>query len=517
MIDQTQIELQHPNGMTELPICEAGQQAGVATPNEVSHGSLDRSLARAVAWNAIARWTSQILSWGSTIVVARLLTPYDYGLVGMAGLYLNFTMLFSRGGITDMILALRELTDHKLAGLNTLSVMLGVTLVGVSLVVAAPIAHFFSTPQLSRVVMVSGLMYLFSGFQIVPRALLQRELRFKLLASIDMISAFCQIAATVVLAWLKFGYWSLVAGYLTSFAVTCILVCACRRYKFALPRIEQMRSELSFARQALLSQVAEYTYGNADFLVAGRTLGGVPLGNYTVAWTIASAPVDKVASLFTGVAPAYFSTVQTNQLQLRRYLLAFTEALSLVTVPASIGIALIPDYIVLALLGPKWIGVVGPLRLLGVFITGRSIATILPRMLTATREARFVMWATIASAIIMPIAFLIGSRWGTSGIAAAWVVAYPPMMVPLYYKVFQKTGTTLKEYIAVLFPAVSASGIMAAAVLLSRSIRPLGSRPLLSLLITIAVGGLSYCSALAIFHRPRMSQTIAMLRSIRNS
>src|ERR1019366_4671443 len=117
--------------------------------------------------------------------------------------------------------------------------------------------------------------------------------------------------------------------------------------------------------------------------------------------------------------------------------------------------------------GPKWSGVVGPLRLLGIFIAGRSIATILPNILTATREARFVMWATIASAIILPIAFLIGSRWGTSGIAAAWVVAYPPLMVPMYYKVFQKTGTRVKEYISVLIPAVSASTIMAGAVLLS--------------------------------------------------
>ena len=514
MIEQTQAELPNSKGIAEAPASDAGEQLSSPASSEVSNSSLDRSLARAVAWSAGARWASQILSWASTIVVARLLSPSDYGLVGMAGLYLNFTMLISRAGITDMILALRELTERTIAELNTLSVILGLALVGVSLVVAAPIAHFFSTPPLAGVVAVSGLMYLFSGFQIVPRTLLQRELRFKLLASIDMVSAFCQIFITVVLAWLKFGYWSLVVGYLTSFAVTSILAFAFRPYEFALPRIALMRSELRFARQALLSQVATYVYGNADFLVAGRMLGGQALGNYTVGWTIASAPVDKIASLFTGVAPAYFSTVQADRLQLRRYLLGLTEALSLVTVPASIGIALVPDYIVLALLGPKWSGVVGPLRLLGIFIAGRSIATILPNILTATREARFVMWATIASAIIMPIAFLIGSRWGTSGIAAAWVIAYPPVMVPMYYKVFQKTGTRLKEYISVLIPAISASAVMAAAVLFSRFMLPLGTRPLLSLLLTAAVGALSYCSSLAIFHRSRMSQTITMLRSI---
>jgi len=82
--------------------------------------------------------------------------------------------------------------------------------------------------------------------------------------------------------------------------------------------------------------------------------------------------------------------------------------------------------------------------------------------------------------------------------------------------VFQKTGTRVKEYISVLIPAVSASAIMAGAVLLSRWIVPIGPHPLLSLLLTVTVGAVSYCGALATFHRPRMSQMIAMLRSIRN-
>src|SRR5271170_6268168 len=138
---------------------------------------LDRSLARAVAWNAAARWIAQILSWLSTIVVARLLTPYDYGIIGMAGLYLNLATYVSQAGISDAIIALRDLTRRQIAELNTLALFLGMGMVGLSFMLALPIARFFSAPPLAKVLFVSSIIYIFNSFQIVPRALLQKELR----------------------------------------------------------------------------------------------------------------------------------------------------------------------------------------------------------------------------------------------------------------------------------------------------------------------------------------------------
>src|SRR5258707_11699983 len=142
---------------------------------QASAGSLDRSLAHAVAWNAAARWGSQIVSWAATIIVARLLTPYDYGLLGMAALYLNLAMLISQVGIGDAVIALRDLTSRQIAELNTLSLLLGVVLTGLSCALALPLARFFSTPPLSGVIVVASVMYLIAAFQVVPKALLQKE------------------------------------------------------------------------------------------------------------------------------------------------------------------------------------------------------------------------------------------------------------------------------------------------------------------------------------------------------
>jgi O-antigen/teichoic acid export membrane protein len=471
-------------------------------------------MARAVAWNAAASWAAQILSWASTIVVARLLTPFDYGVIGMASLYLNLALLISQAGIADAVIALRDLTDREISELNTVGLIMSFGLAGVTCALAKPISRFFSSPPLYEVLLISSAIYLFNAFQIVPKAILQKQLRFKLLASIDTIRAVLQISATVLFAFLGFRYWSLVIGYITSSASVSLLTYCYVRQPFAWPRFRLLRRELKFSRQALLSRVAVYAYDNADFGVAGRVLGEAPLGNYTIAWTISSAPVEKIANLVMAVTPAYFSTLQNDKPQLRRYLLRLTELLSFITLPASVGIAISANYLVPALLGPKWHGVIGPLRLLGLFVAVRSVATILPNLLTAIGDAGFVMWASLASTVVMPISFFIGSHWGTSGIAAAWAIAYPPMMLPLYWRVFKKIEMRVGDYWRAISPAASASAIMAVAVLVASRMIPGSFRPVVTLALIILVGAVTYGGALFAFHRRRVVQLVRGVRGI---
>lgn len=446
--------------------------------------------------------------------MARLLTPYDFGIIGMASLYLQLAMYVSQAGISDAIIALRDLTRRQIAELNTLALFIGAGLVGLSCALAQPIAHFFSAPPLTHVLMISSLIYAFNAFQVVPRALLQKELRFKLIAGIETVRTCFQIFATIVFAWMNFRYWSLVIGYVVASATVSMLTLYWKRHEFGVPKFDQMKRELKFSRQIILSKIAWYAYENADFGVAGRVLGGVPLGNYTVAWNISSAPLEKIANLVTGVTPAYFSAVQTDKSELRRYLLRLTEILSFVTVPASIGLALVADYVVPALLGPKWIGVVAPLRLLGLFVATRSLSTFLPNLLTAVGDSTFVMWAMVGSAISMPIAFLIGSHWGTTGIAAAWLVAYPIIIAPVYYRTFQRTGMAVKEYVLVLLPSINASAIMAIALFGIRAIIPAKMPALLALALLTLGGALVYCGSLFTFHRERVGHLIVTIKAM---
>jgi O-antigen/teichoic acid export membrane protein len=473
-------------------------------------------MARALAWNTAAKTLSQVFSWASTIVVARLLTPYDYGLVGMAGVYLALATVISQSGIGNTVVYARELTARQIAELNSLAIALGIVLTALTCALASPLAHFFAIPALRDVVLVAGVTYLIDAFQVVPRALLQKELRFELLSAIETVRFFFQALCCMALALLHFRYWSLVLGHILGTLLSAILTLYWKRNAFARPRLENIRREIRYARHVLVSAIAAYVYANADFAIAGRTLGAVPLGNYTVAWNIASLPVDKISSLFTGIAPAFFSAIQDDAAELRRYLLRLTEALSLITVPASIGLALVARPLILVILGPKWEDAAGPLRLLGVFIAVRSLATLVSTLLTSIGHAKYVMWFTATLAIAMPLAFLVGSHWGINGIASAWLIAYPLMLIPLYRRAMRGLQMPARDYFAAVFPAVSATTIMTVAVLAVRRLFLVAwFSPVASLISSVLVGAAAYVAVLVIFHRHRVTKFAHLLKALR--
>ncbi len=475
---------------------------------------LDRSVVQAVAWNAVAKWTAQIVSWVSTIIVARLLTPYDYGLVGMAGVYLAFVTVISQSGIGTAVITLRDLTGRQIEELNTVAVLLGLGLVALSWAVALPLAHFFSAPPLRAVVMAVSIAYIFLAIEMVPRALLQRDLRFKTLTFIETARNLSQVAITIGLAWLGFRYWSLVVGQILGCAVSAILSLCFKRQRYAVPHLKNLRRELRFSGHILAWVTGSYIQQNSDFLVAGRVLGEVPLGSYSVAWTISSAPVEKITNLVSTVTPAYFSALQTNKSELRRYFLRLTEVMSYVTVPASMGLALVADYLVPVLLGPKWLGVIGPLRFLGLFFAVRSVTTLLPQLLNAIGDTRFVMWTTLASAAVMPVAFFVGSHWNTEGIALAWVLVYPLVMCPMYWRVFHRIEAEVRDYIYSVVPALGASVIMSCVVLATRLlVTPRLSLPL-RLATLIGVGVLSYGGALFALYGERVTRLLRTVRGM---
>jgi PST family polysaccharide transporter len=234
--------------------------------------------------------------------------------------------------------------------------------------------------------------------------------------------------------------------------------------------------------------VAWYAYTNADFLVAGRFLGAATLGAYTFAWNIASVPVEKVSSLVARVTPAFFARLRDDNAGLGRMLINVTDALAFITLPASLGLAVVADDLVPALLGPGWSEAILPLQILAFYASFRSLCTLLPQILTIKGDTRFLMWNGLLTAIILPVGFWIGSRWGGAGIAAGWVTVYPLFVFPLYRKTLGRIGLSLGAYLKVIWPSLWASVIMAAAVFALKLVLPASWTALGRLLAQASVG-----------------------------
>lgn len=470
-----------------------------------------------VAWNAASDWISQIFSWASFVVVMRVLSPADFGIAAMAVLLLPYLGQLTSFGIPRAIVNLRDLTEDDLAQLNTVTFALGLALFVVAALLAEPFAQFLRTPRLTPVVIAVCASLIPQGLQGVSTGSLMKQMRFRLLSIIGGVTALVAAVTTLALALLGFGYWALVLGNLLSGIVRTVLILRARPCRLAWPKLNSLQAPLKFGWQMTVSMLALNSYQRLDNLVAGRRLGQVALGFYGMAWVLANVPIEKVTSLVTTVIPSYLAVVQDQPHALRRYLRGLTEVISLLTFPATVGVALIAHEMVPVLFGHKWDGMVGPLEILSFYAAVRSVVALLPKVLTAVGNIRYVMWNDLSALIILPIAFYAGSYRGTVGIAWAWVVAYPIVVIPLYRKTFQSIAMTTTEYIKVLRPALEATLVMTVAVKLAQYlIAPARSLPL-KLFMEVTIGGLAYLGFLRVRHRNRMSALIDTMHRFRSA
>ncbi len=467
--------------------------------------ALDHSLVRGVAWTATARWASQALTWISWLIVARLLTPEDYGLVGMAAIYLGLITLLSEFGMGTAVLAVRDLSVEQLSQLNGLAVLSGLAGLLGSCAVAIPLGRFFHAPQLPLVVVAMSTTFVITSFKTVPFALLQRDLRFKSLALIDLGQALVLAIGMVGLALIGFRYWTLVCGGVLGALITTGAVLRLRHLPFAWPRLRSLEHAMTISIDVVISRICWYASANADFLVAGRVLGKAALGFYNVGWTLASVPVDKIATLVGQVTPAFFSAVQNDRPALRRYVLRITEGIALITFPLAVGLALVAGDFVLAALGPKWEATIAPLRLLAAYAAFRSLTPLLPQVLQIIRDSRFEMWRMVAAAVVMPTSFYFAAeRWGTVGLAVAWMLVDPLLVLVLFRRVFSKIELSAWAYLAALWPALSGTAVMAAAVLAVGVLSPGEWTPSLRLAAKVGVGVITYGLVCLALRRERL-------------
>jgi O-antigen/teichoic acid export membrane protein len=481
------------------------------SPQDASNKSLDLSLIRSVAWTGAAKWTVQVLTWIATLAVARFLAPEDYGLVGMATVFLGLVALLSEFGIGITVVTLRDLTEREIAQLNGLAVLFGVTAYCICAAAAVPLSHFFHSSQLPPVIWTLSVTFIISALRIVPGSLLARGLDFRRLAVIEACHVVVQSATVLVLAWRGFGYWSLVIGNVIGQLAATAITLARTRHRFDWPRGQALRSALTFTRHQTTSSLAWYGYSSVDVAIAGRVLGPWSVGVYSMALTLARTFPEKTTSLIVRVTPAFFSAVQHDIAALRRYVLRLSEYLAIITFPAMLGLALTANEVV-SLLGEQWQAAAMPLRLLALFAAYESILQLLTRALTATRETRFIMRDQLALVCVMPAALLLGSKWGPTGLAATWLLVHPVTRIPIIRRACRKLEMTAAQYLRVFVPAIGGCACMTAVLLLVRPALQ-GWQASTSLMFQAAIGALAYATYIMLLHRTRVTALIQAITS----
>jgi PST family polysaccharide transporter len=490
-----------------------GEHAG----QQLDQATLDRSLLHGVAWTGSVKWATQIATWLTTLIVARVLSPDDYGLVGMAAIYFGFLTLVSEAGLGMTVIALRELRGNQLLEVHTFGALMGLGGFAISGLVAWPLARFFGEPALTWVIVAMSINFILVSLRTVPQAVMQRDLSFRKFAALDGTNSIITASAAVLFALLGFRYWSLVISTLLGSAATTGLALWWKPLGFRRPRFHELRETLRTSREILIASVAWYVFQSADFFVAGKLLGKTALGTYTVAWNLAYSIVEKVTTLVNSVTSSIFSAAKHDRALLTRYITRITGVLALVLLPSTAGVALVARELVLAALGEKWRGAIVPLTLLVLYAGVRSLNPVLSQALMITGDTRYAMRRNIIGAICLPIAFVIGAKLGgIVGIATAWMVVHAPVvLIPQLRRVSQQLGIGLREYTPAVGPPFVSTVIMAVAVLLVAAFLP-ANIPLFGVLaIKVLVGGVAYVAALWFLFRGNVMSLIRAFAQFR--
>jgi len=321
----------------------------------------------------------------------------------------------------------------------------------------------------------------------------------------------------VTAAWYGLGYWSLVIGAAVSKATGAVLVSCWKPIPFAIPRWREIRAPIQLGRQAAIGRLGWACYTQADGVVVGRVLGDSTLGIYQMAMSLASAPAEKVSALIMRATGPLFAKVQSDTTLVRRYFFTLVELLTLIELPLMLGLGLVAPEAIGLILGPNWAGVVPVLRWLVLFMTMRTLATLIEQVLISQRATGVTMRMSLWNLLVMPGAFLIAARWkGASGVAAAWIVLAPVTILPLVWMVLRKIQTSWLQLGTALLPGLASASAMVAAVFAARVWLAAEHWPVVvSLLLQVTIGAAVYSGMLLAFFRERVLRYLNFLRGLR--
>lgn len=401
----------------------------------------------------------------TTAVLGRLLTPKDYGLVGMVAIVMGFVALFKDLGLAAATIQREELSQREVSTLFWLN--LGFSL-GVALLTAAVaplVAWFFGEPRLTAITMTYAVGFIFGGFAIQHEALLRRRMRFAALAGANLAALIVNAAVTVALAWLGFGYWALVCGQLAlglAYAVCLWSVCGWRPGRPG--RLSEVRALLAFGRDLTGFTIVNYFSRNLDNLLIGRVWGAVPLGFYAKAYQLLLLPLDQVNEPVTAVAVPALSRLGDDPERYRRAYLRLLEKVAMATMPLMAFMIASSDWIVRVVLGPQWSATARIFMLLGISGLFQPVANTTGWLLISQGRGRHLAQWGLIGGFISVAAIVAGLPWGPAGVALSYSLARVLVFDPLLYWWVGREGPVhaLDFYRAIVPAAAAAACVLAA-------------------------------------------------------
>jgi O-antigen/teichoic acid export membrane protein len=409
------------------------------------------------------------LQMGSTVVLARLLTPQDYGLIAMVTAVTGFVIMFKDMGLSTATIQRAEINHDQISTLFWINVLLSFGVMLVTAALAPAIAWFYGEPRLTWITLALAGAFIFGGFTVQHQALLRRQMRFGSLALIQIISLVVGIVTAIIAAFCGAEYWALVLMQLATAIANVLGVWIICDWRPGLPvRRSGVRKMLAFGGNMTGFNIINYFARNADNVLIGKFLGTQALGLYAKAYSLFTMPIEQIRTPLNHVAMPVLCSLQNQPERYVRYYQRLIDIMASLTIPLTLYCVIEAPFLIQTLLGQQWLAAVPVFQILAIAALIQPIAGTRGLVLISHGFSKRYFYLGLFNAIIVIASFVAGLPFGIEGVAAAYAIANYVILIPTLFYCFQKTPVTVSLFFRALTWPLLTSIVTAGCIILMK-------------------------------------------------
>ncbi len=465
----------------------------------------------AMIWRSGTQIIAQLIAWGSTLALVRILDPQDYGMFAMTQVVLAGLSFLNGYGLASSIIQAEQVEPIRVRQAFGALLLLNASIAGIQLVLAPTVAQFYHHPIIADLLRVQALIFLATPFIVLSEALLARSMEFRKTALVNLLSAVVGAITGLACALQGLGVWTLVFAALSIFWTQAIgLVIAARLYIWPSFDFRGTGQMFSFGATVLLSHIFWTVQSQSDIFIAGRILSSHDLGLFAEALFLTTIFAAKFVPPLNEVAFPAYARLQTDPSALRWSFLKAVRLIMLFSCPVYAGMAITAPELVEVVLGQKWAGMAPLVAILALAMPVMTLQILFAPVNNALGRPQINVRVSMFGAVLMPLTFLVSVGYGTQGLAWGWVIAFPLLTAFTFAQSHRHIGISAADVARAIWPGLSTSLAMAAVVWVAEPY--LLARPVYARLAAlVAIGGITYGLLLFVLAKPTLEEIFRLI------
>jgi PST family polysaccharide transporter len=469
---------------------------------------------KGIIWSAVNSWTNNVLTLAVVTLLARLVSPTEFGVVALAGIYIAFGQVFISDTVSEALVQRHVLDRDHLDAAFWMMAALGALAALVGVAIAPILGTVFSEQAVVPILQIISLRLVFDSLLGVPNALLLRSLDFRSFATRSLVANLAGGAVGIGLALTGGGAWALVCQQLVNAGVTLVVVGVNAGW---LPRLRfsaaHARDLIGYSWFSVLSRLGYFLVNNVDRMIIGFLLSSTSLGIYSLAKRVTEMMSTSITGVVVAVAHPFFARDQHDVARLRAALTAMMDRTTLVAFPAFFGLAGIARDVVPLVFGDKWMGAVPVLQVLSILMALYAVSTLHGALVRAMGRADWWSGFVNLTSVLYVVGFVVAGHYGIVAVAASSLAMFM-LVSPLHlWMVVRLLDLRLASYLPIFIAPLAASSVMAALLFLLRHWGPFAALPLISRVAAeVAIGMAAYGLLVAILAPERTRSLVSQLR-----